>query len=62
MVLLKFELKKEVFNFVCIVRILFGFCIDILRDVFIYRIILLDFKIVLKDILIDGLDKYFNGL
>lgn len=44
MVLLKFELKKEVFNFVCIVRILFGFCIDILRDFFIYRIILLDFK------------------
>lgn len=51
MVLLKFELKKEVFNFVCIVRILFGFCIDILRDVFIYRIILLDFKERFRDIL-----------
>lgn len=55
MVLLKYDFIWGIINFVWIVWVILGFCVDVLCDVFIKEIILLDLKKEFKKYL----DKYW---
>lgn len=55
MVLLKYELIWEIINFVCVVCIILGLCIDILLDIFkkeiLFLVLLYNVKMFIVNIL-----------
>lgn len=57
MVFLKYELICEIINFVCVVWIILGLCISVLRDIFKKEILFFGFYYIVN-IFFVNLDKY----